>query len=64
MWDVAGPFVKNWLRDELGPEAAIADRLRGGVDTLLRLPGLVRRIEEQFPQKGGAPPSRRCLKSS
>ena len=56
MWDVAGPFVKEWLRDELGPEAAIADRLRADGETLLRLPALIRRIEEQFPQKGGAPP--------
>ena len=28
MWDVSGPFVKAWIRDELGPEAMIADRLR------------------------------------
>jgi ubiquinone biosynthesis protein len=56
MWDVAGPFVKDWLRDELGPEAAIADRLRTDVETLLRLPALVRRIEDLYPEKGGAPP--------
>ncbi len=56
MWDVSGPFVKDWLRDELGPEAAIADRLRTDGETLLRLPALIRRIEDHFPQKGGAPP--------
>ncbi|MEZ5744327.1 MAG: 2-polyprenylphenol 6-hydroxylase [Sphingomonadaceae bacterium] len=55
MWDVSGPFVKNWIRDELGPEAAIADRLREDAQTLFRLPDLVRRIEEKFPPKGGAP---------
>ncbi|MGE3692605.1 MAG: 2-polyprenylphenol 6-hydroxylase [Novosphingobium sp.] len=55
MWDVAGPFVKEWIRDELGPEAVVADRLRSDVGTLLRLPDLVRRIEERFPPKGGAP---------
>ncbi|MYL97584.1 2-polyprenylphenol 6-hydroxylase [Novosphingobium sp. FGD1] len=55
MWDVSGPFVKGWIRDELGPEAVIVDRLREDVDTLLRLPALVRRIEERFPPKGGAP---------
>jgi ubiquinone biosynthesis protein len=55
MWDVSGPFVKNWIRDELGPEAAIADRLREDTETLLRLPGLIRRLEEKFPPKGGAP---------
>ena len=56
MWDVSGPYVKNWIRDELGPEAALADRIRDDFDTLLRLPSLVRRLEEQFPPKGGAPP--------
>ncbi|MDG2004828.1 MAG: 2-polyprenylphenol 6-hydroxylase [Novosphingobium sp.] len=55
MWDVSAPYVKSWIRDELGPEAAIADRLREDTQTLLRLPGLIRRIEENFPAKGGAP---------
>jgi ubiquinone biosynthesis protein len=55
MWDVSGPFVKAWMRDELGPEAAIADRLREDADTLLRLPALIRRIEERYPPRGGAP---------
>jgi ubiquinone biosynthesis protein len=55
MWDVSGPFVKEWIRGELGPEAAIADRLREDAQTLLRLPDLVRRIEAKFPAKGGAP---------
>ena len=55
MWDTSGPFVKNWIRDELGPEAAIADRLRTDAETLLRLPDLLRRIEDRFPAKGGAP---------
>ncbi len=55
MWDVASPFVKEWIRDELGPEAMLADRLREDVKTLLRLPDLVRRLDERFPAKGGAP---------
>jgi ubiquinone biosynthesis protein len=55
MWDVASPFVRDWIRDELGPEAALADRLRDDAQTLLRLPDLMRRIEEKFPPKGGAP---------
>lgn len=55
MWDVSGPFVRGWMRDELGPEAAIADRLREDAGTLLRLPDLIRRIENRFPAKGGAP---------
>ena len=55
MWDVSAPYVRSWIRDELGPEAAIADRLREDTETLLRIPQLVRRIEERFPAKGGAP---------
>ncbi len=55
MWDVSGPFVHAWIRDELGPEAMLADRLRSDGETLLRLPALIRRIEERFPAKGGAP---------
>ena len=55
MWDVSGPFVKDWIRDELGPEAALADRVRTDFETLLGIPALVRRIEESYPSKGGAP---------
>ncbi len=55
MWDVASPFVKEWIRDELGPEAMLADRLREDFSTLLRLPDLVRRLDERLPAKGGAP---------
>ncbi len=55
MWDTAAPYVREWIRDELGPEAALADRLKADGETLLRLPGLIRRVEEMFPPKGGAP---------
>ena len=55
MWDVSAPYVGSWIRDELGPEAALADRLRTDTQTLLRIPDLVRRIEDMFPAKGGAP---------
>ncbi len=55
MWDTSGPFVKGWIRDELGPEAAFAERLREDAQTILRIPELVRRIEDSFPPKGGAP---------
>ena len=55
MWDVSAPFVKGWIRDELGPEAMVVDRLREDFGTLARLPALLRRIEEKFPPKGGAP---------
>ena len=55
MWDVSAPYVKSWIRDELGPEAAMADRIRDDVSTLLRLPELIRRVEERYPARGGAP---------
>ena len=55
MWETAAPFVREWIRDELGPEAAIADRIREDVSTVMRLPDLIRRIEDRFPAKGGAP---------
>ncbi|MDZ4307698.1 2-polyprenylphenol 6-hydroxylase [Allopontixanthobacter sp.] len=55
MWDVSAPFVRAWIRDELGPESAIADRIKEDTDTLLRIPALIRRLEEQYPPKGGAP---------
>lgn len=55
MWETSAPYVRNWMRDELGPEAAIADRIRSDTETLLRVPQLIRRLEEQFPARGGAP---------
>lgn len=56
LWETSGPYVKGWLRDELGPEAKAADTLIQNWRTLQRLPDLVRRIEDAFPEKGGAPP--------
>jgi ubiquinone biosynthesis protein len=56
MWDTSAPFVGEWLRRELGPEAFVADRLIADFRTLSRLPELVRRIEERFPAPGAAPP--------
>lgn len=57
MWEVSGPFVKEWIRTELGPEAALADRLIKDVRTLRDLPDLIRRIAAQYPAPGGAPPT-------
>ena len=56
LWETAGPFVGEWIRSELGPEAQLADRLIEHSRTLRRLPDLVRRLEQQFPPAGGAPP--------
>ncbi|WP_267393461.1 2-polyprenylphenol 6-hydroxylase [Sphingomonas sp. GC_Shp_1] len=57
LWDTAAPFVREWIRTELGPEAAVADRLITDLRTLARLPDLVRRIEAHYPVPGGEPPS-------
>ena len=56
MWEVSGPFVKEWLRSELGPEAWLADRLVEDIRTLAGLPELLRRIEARYPAPGAAPP--------
>ncbi len=56
MWDTSGPFIKEWIRSELGPEAKAADRLIEDWRTFTRIPDLVRRIEDKFPPAGGAPP--------
>jgi len=55
MWDTAAPYVREWIRDELGPEAALADGLREQVNTLALIPDIIRRLDDQLPRKGGAP---------
>jgi ubiquinone biosynthesis protein len=57
MWETAGPFVRDWLRGELGPEAQLADSMVDGIRTLGRLPDLIRRVEDLVPKKGAAPPA-------
>jgi ubiquinone biosynthesis protein len=56
MWEISGPFVGDWMRDELGPEAVIADRLVEGARALAGLPDLLRRLEAMVPNPGAAPP--------
>ena len=57
MWETSGPFVKDWIRTELGPETQLADRINRDLATLNRLPALIRRIEDAYPEKGAAPPA-------
>src|SRR3546814_79314 len=57
MWDVSGPFVSAWIRDELGPEAALADGIREQGKTLALIPDIIRRLDAQLPRKGAAPPA-------
>ena len=56
MWDVSGPYVQEWIRAELGPEAWLAERMQRDFRTLMRLPDLIRRIEARYPVPGAAPP--------
>ncbi len=57
MWEVAEPFVREWLRTELGPETKLADALVEGARTLALVPELVRRLERYLPPEGAAPPA-------
>jgi ubiquinone biosynthesis protein len=56
MWETSEPFLREWVRSELGPEAALADRLVRDFRTLANLPELIRRIEARYPPPGAAPP--------
>ncbi|WBO23583.1 2-polyprenylphenol 6-hydroxylase [Sphingomonas abietis] len=56
MWDVAAPFVREWLRGELGPEAFLADRMLEIGRLIRRVPDLIERIDRAFPAPGAAPP--------
>lgn len=55
MWQVAAPFVKDWMRDELGPEARIADSLVRNFRALRELPRVLRQLMDKVPVEGAAP---------
>ncbi|WP_129791406.1 2-polyprenylphenol 6-hydroxylase [Sphingosinicella sp. CPCC 101087] len=57
MWETAEPFLQEWVRGELGPEARIADEIVRNVRLLRRLPDLIRRIDYYYPPPGAAPPA-------
>ncbi|MBA2466899.1 MAG: 2-polyprenylphenol 6-hydroxylase [Sphingomonas sp.] len=56
MWETAEPFLREWLRSELGPEAYYADRITDTVRALKLLPQLIHRLNEYNPARGGEPP--------
>ena len=56
MWETAEPFIRDWIRSELGPEAYYADRIVAFVRSLKKLPDLIDRIDEYYPPRGAAPP--------
>jgi ubiquinone biosynthesis protein len=55
MWEVAEPYVRDWVRDEMGPEAIIADRLVDNVRALSQLPRILRQWVAANPIPGAAP---------
>jgi ubiquinone biosynthesis protein len=55
MWEVAEPYVRDWVRDEMGPEAIIADRLVDNVRALGELPRILRQWVAAHPMPGAAP---------
>jgi ubiquinone biosynthesis protein len=56
MWETAEPFLRDWVRGELGPEARLADEMVRNFRTLRKLPELIRRIDYYYPPPGAAPP--------
>ncbi|MGN6059227.1 MAG: 2-polyprenylphenol 6-hydroxylase [Sphingomicrobium sp.] len=57
MWETAEPFISEWIRSELGPEAYYADRIIEVVRAIKKIPELIHRIDQYYPPAGGAPPA-------
>src|SRR4029079_18469756 len=55
MWETAEPFLRDWMRTELGPEAYYADRIIELVRAIKKVPELINRLDEYYPPKGAAP---------
>ena len=56
MWETAEPFLGEWLRSELGPEAYYADRIIELVRAAKKIPELIQRLDQYYPPPGAAPP--------
>ena len=56
MWETAEPFLKDWMRSELGPEAYYADRIIELVRAFKKIPELIERLDQYYPPSGAAPP--------
>ncbi len=50
-WAIAEPYVRQWMRDELGPEARIADAITSVFEALGDLPGFARRVAQMIPDE-------------
>ena len=56
MWETAEPFISDWMRSELGPEAYYADRIVEVIRAVKKIPDLIDRLDEYYPPRGAAPP--------
>ncbi len=56
MWETAEPFLRDWMRSELGPEGYFADRVIELVRAFKKIPQLIDRLDEYYPPRGAAPP--------
>ena len=57
MWETAEPFLREWIRSELGPEAYYADRIIALVRAAKKIPDLINRLDQYYPPAGAAPPA-------
>jgi len=57
MWELAAPYVADWMRAELGPEARLADAMVTTLRALTQLPRLFRQFVADRPIGGAAPPA-------
>ena len=64
MWEVAAPFVSGWMRDELGPEARLADSLVRNFRALRDLPRVFRQLLDKVPVEGAAPASAKIVEEA
>ena len=53
MWTLARPLIEEWMRENRGPEARLADAVRDAVEALERLPALLKNVERAALIDGG-----------
>ncbi|WP_025897421.1 2-polyprenylphenol 6-hydroxylase [Sneathiella glossodoripedis] len=55
-WEVSHPTVENWMRENMGPEAKLADIVNDGLTFAKKIPGLVNRADRllsELEEKSG-----------
>ena len=50
-WEIAEPYVRGWMRDELGPEARVADAIVEVFRVITGIPGFARRLATLVPEE-------------